>query len=211
LWAYGGDVFGLSGNVIIDSKEAAKALKNYCESFQYAPPGSPEYWWHEQVHDFAEGKAAMMMMYSSYVSSITDSDISNVVGQVGFAPVPGLNPVLGGWSLSINSSSRQITEALLFIKWACGKELSIPNTLLGNLSANKHVFTSNEIFMMYPWIRYSLEIFPTSKKRTLPPNKLHASIQHYEQIIAHAVHQSIIGSEDPAAALQQAAKSLREL
>lgn len=211
LWACGGDVYDKNCNVTIDSFEAQEALEMYCKSFQYASPNSTEHWWDEQVEEFIAGNTAMMIMYSSYVSSMADPNRSAILGKYGFTEIPGRCPVLGGWSLAINAKSRHPQESLAFIKWACGQEMSIPNTVLGNLSASHSVFESSEIFMLYPWVRESLRILPTCRRRKLPDNKKNASIQRYEQIIARAVHDSITGKTEMGDALSQAASLLKEL
>ena len=211
FYAYGAEVFDHRGRVTLCSPAAIKALQNYCESFLYASPGSPNHWWHEQVSEFAEGKAAMMMMYSSYVSPLMDRNTSHVVGKTSFCAIPGGRPVLGGWSFGINARSKKKEASSAFIQWVSGKDLAIPLTLLGNFSASKTVFESNDIKTIYPWIPKSLEIYPNSVRRSLPKDKAGLSIKRYEQIIAGAVHDSIIGKALPADALKTAAAELTAL
>lgn len=211
MWAYGAEVFDHHGRVTLDSSNAVKALNNYCESFRYASPNSPNNWWHEQVEEFARGDTAMMIMYSSYVSRIVDRSLSNIVGKVGYSAIPGGCPTLGGWSLCINQNSRNFDAALEFIKWACGKDLAIPLMLLGSLSACKTIYTNNEIRAIYPWVQKSLEIFPSSRRRSLPKNGKHISIKEYEEIIARAVHNCVVSEDTPEEALHNATQQLTRL
>jgi ABC-type glycerol-3-phosphate transport system substrate-binding protein len=211
LWAYGADVFDRHGRVAIDSPDAVKALNNYCESFRYASPGSSNHWWHEQVSEFASGDVAMMILYSSYVSPLVDASVSKVVGKVAFASIPGAKPVLGGWSFAINRRSKSQSAALQFIKWACSRDLAIPSTLLGNLSACRSIYNNAEVKSIYPWIAKSLEIYPDSMRRALPKEKAAVGIKRYEEIIAEAVHESILGNIAPAGAIKKAAEGLTAL
>ena len=211
FWAYGAEEFDHHARATLDSPNAVKALNNYCDSFQYASPNSPNHWWHEQVAEFAQGDVAMMMMYSSYVSSITDRSISNVSGKIGVSEIPGSCPVLGGWSFSINHNSKRFDTALSFIRWACGKNLAIPLTLLGSLSASRTIYTSNEIRSIYPWVQKSLAIYPTSRHRSLPNVGKQTSIKRYEEIIAQAVHNCIIGKDQPESALAKASLQLNTM
>lgn len=211
LWAYGGEVFDRHGRVTLDSPNAVKALHNYCESFNYASPNSSDNWWHEQVEEFARGDTAMMIMYSSYVSRLNDRSLSNIVGQVGFEAIPGNCPTLGGWSLCINDKSNNYDIALEFIRWLCGENLAIPLMLLGSLSACKTIYNNNEIRAMYPWVQKSLEIFPTSHRREIPATGNAIGIKRYEEIIARAVHDSIIGESTPQEALRYATQQLELL
>ena len=211
LYAYDAEVFDYNGRVVFDSPNAIKALSNYCESYRYASPDSPEHWWHEQAAEFASGKAAMMILYSAYASPLVDRTISSVVGKIGFDSIPGGSPILGGWSLAINDASLHKTAALEFTKWSCSQELSIPLTLLGNVSACKNVYTSNEIKSLYPWIKKSLDVFPTSQRRKLPESNTMTSIKTFEEIIARTVHDSVLGLIEPAAAIHEAAATLSKM
>lgn len=192
-YAYGAEVFDKRGRVTLCSDAAIKALDNYAESFKYASAGSPDHWWHEQVAEFAQGKAAMMVMYSSYAAPLVDRNTSCVVGKTGFSAIPGGRPVLGGWSFGINNNSQKKDAAAAFIQWVSAKELSIPLTLLGNFSASKTVFESSDIKAIYPWIQKSLDEYPRSVRRSLPKDKAKLSIKRYEEIISEHVHSCIIG------------------
>lgn len=211
LSGHEGEVFDDNGRVALDSPNAIRALRNYCESFRYASPGSPDHWWHEQVAEFASGKAAMMILYSAYASPLVDRSLSSVVGKVGFDSIPGGRPVLGGWSFAINRAGMHKAAAVEFIKWSCGRELSIPLTLLGSVSACTGVYASSEIKSLYPWIAKSLEVFPASQRRRLPDVNVLASIKTFEEIVARAVHDSVIGLAEPAAAIPAAANGLSAL
>jgi ABC-type glycerol-3-phosphate transport system substrate-binding protein len=211
IWAYGADVFDHHGRITIDGPNAVKALANYSESFRYASPHSPEFWWYEQVSEFAQGNTAMMMLYSSYVAPVIDRSLSSIVGKVAFDSVPGANPVLGGWSFAINPKCKKKNAALQFVKWTCSSELAIPSTLLGNCSACRKVYNNIEIKSLYPWIGKSLEIFPTSRRRILPKGKDTVSMKRYEEIIAFAVRSSILDNILPADALKTAAQELTAL
>jgi ABC-type glycerol-3-phosphate transport system substrate-binding protein len=211
IWAYNAEVFDSQGHVTIDNPNAAKALINYSESFRYASPNSPEHWWYEQVSEFIHGDSAMMMMYSSYVAPIIDRSLSSVVGKVAFDSIPGANPVLGGWSCAIRPQCKEKDAALQLIKWICSSEMAIPSTLLGNFSACRMVYNDTEIKSLYPWIGKSLDIFPTSKRRSLPKDKDTLSMKRYEEIIAFAVRSSIIAGVSPEKALKKAAEELTAL
>lgn len=171
----------------------------------------PRYWWHEQVEEFSAGDTAMMVMYASYVSPVADRSLSKVIGKVGFGNIPGNCPVLGGWALGINRNSKKFDTALAFLQWACDKKQAIPLTLLGSLSACQEVYRSNEIRSIYPWVQKSLEIYPTSHRRCLPPSGEKIGIKQYEEIIARAVCDCVTGNDEPESALQKAAQKFNQL
>ena len=62
--------------------------------------------------------------------------------------------------------------------------------------------------MIYPWVRKSLEIFPSCRRRELPAGKEGTGIQRLEQTVAKAVHDTILGRSKAEAALKEAAAVL---
>jgi ABC-type glycerol-3-phosphate transport system substrate-binding protein len=213
MWAYGGMVFDKDGKVIINSKESLKALNNYCESFLYASKNSSEHWWNEQVTEFIEGKAAMMVLFMSHATDISDRAKSKVVGKVGYDIVPGGAPLLGGWSLGINRNCSDKKLAFKFISWASSKDLAIPQTILGGSTPCINLYNSSELCAVYPWLPKALESFSISRKRTVPRSVggLVLSERQYEEILGEAIHNSVIKAISPEAAIISAAKSLQEL
>jgi len=212
-WAYGGRSFDENGNVVLNNKETLKALKNYCESFLYASPQSTEHWWGEQVEEFCRGEAAMMVLFMSHATDISDRSKSKVVGKVGYDIIPGGMPLLGGWSLGINRSSRKKELAFKFISWACCKELAIPYTILGGSTPCVNLYKSSELVSVYPWLPKSLESFNISRKRTMPRavNGLVVSERQFEEILGEAVYLSIKGKMPPEEAVNAAAAKLQHL
>lgn len=212
-WAYGGRSFDESGGVTLNSKETVKALKNYCESYKYASPSSTEHWWGEQVEEFCKGKAAMMVLFMSHATDITDRYKSKVVGKVGYDIIPGGVPLLGGWSLGINSNSNKKEQAFKFISWACCKDMAIPYTILGGSTPCINLYKSAELVSVYPWLPKSLESFSISRKRSMPKSfgGLVVSERQYEEILGEAVYKSITNQLLPEEAIKIAALKLQQL
>lgn len=211
-WSYGGRSFDEDGNVVIFSKETVKALKNYCESYRYASPSSTEHWWGEQVSEFSEGKAAMMVLFMSHATDIADRYKSKVVGKIGYDIVPGGVPLLGGWSLGINSNSRKKERAFKFVSWACCKDMAIPYTILGGSTPCVNLYKSSELVSVYPWLPKSLESFNISRKRSMPKSlsELVISERQYEEILGEAVHSAITNHVLPEEAISIAASRLQQ-
>lgn len=212
-WAYGGVSFDPHGNVKLNSKETIKALTNYCESFKYASPTSTEHWWGEQVEEFCQGKAAMMVLFMSHATDITDRYKSKVVGKVGYDLIPGGCPLLGGWSLGINRCSDRKEEAFKFASWACCKEMAIPYTILGGSTPCVNLYKNSELLSVYPWLPKSLESFNISRKRTMPKSVggRVVSERQYEEILGEAVYLSITNRLQPEQAISAAAEKLQDL
>ena len=101
LWSYGGQVFNSLGEVCINSTNARQALESLLKSYQYSSRRNLDSW-NEVAAEFALGNSAMVILYSSDVGDINNYTKSRIAGNIGFAPVPGGTPVLGGWSLGLN-------------------------------------------------------------------------------------------------------------
>lgn len=212
-WAYGAKAFDENGDVVFNSKETVKALKNYCESYKYASPTSPEHWWGEQVEEFSQGEAAMMVLFMSHATDITDRTKSKVVGKIGYDIIPGRKPLLGGWSLGINANSNNKDQAFKFISWTCCKDTAIPYTILGGSTPCVNLYKSPELVSIYPWLPKSLQSLSISKKRQIPKSDSGKVIseRRYEEIIGEAVYKAITEQMTPENAISKAAACLQEL
>lgn len=212
-WAYSAKSFDENGNIVLGGKETVKALKNYCESFKYASPTSPEHWWGEQVKEFSQGEAAMMVLFMSHATDISDRRKSKVVGKIGYDIIPGGKPLLGGWSLGINSNSNNKDLAFKFISWACCKDMAIPNTILGGSTPCVNLYKNPELVSIYPWLPKALESLNLSQKRQLPKSVSGRimSERNYEEIIGGAVYKAITGQLTPEDAINKAVLGLQEL
>ena len=153
----------------------------------------------------------MMMLYSAHASKIVDRSFSKIVGHIGFCPIPGGMPVLGGYSFTVNQKSGKKDAAIEFIKWASGADCAIPSTIMGGFSACKALYDSIQFQSTYPWMKMSLNVLQDSRRRCYPPHKHLLSMKNYERIIGHAVHSSITNKAEPAEALRLAADQLRAL
>jgi ABC-type glycerol-3-phosphate transport system substrate-binding protein len=213
LWAYGGSTFDADGNLVLNSKETLRALQNYTESYHYASEDSVDYWWDEQVEEFSQGMAAMMLMFVTCVPAITDRAKSKVIGKIGYAMVPGGNPVLGGWSLAINKVSHRKKEAFQFISWATCRELAIPHTIMGGATPSVHLYKSSELLAIYPWLPKALESYAISRKRSVSTLTTHGALteRDYERILADAIRKAITQQISPERAIQSATEKMRNL
>ena len=191
MWAYSRDDIDEKGNFKLDELGTIKALRNYTESFKY--------FWDEEVEDFSQGEAAMMILFVAHVADIADRSKSKVVGKIGYDIIPGGKPVLGGWSLGINRKSLKKKQAFDFIKWATSKEIAIPYTILGGTTPRINLFKSSELLTIYPWLPRALESFAISKRRTVSKvtTKGLISERKYEEIYSNAVRESIIRKMNP--------------
>lgn len=74
---------------------------------------------------FQSGKAAMQPLgWIVGVAQMEDPQQSKVAGKVGYAPVPGLGPSLGGWSYVIPTDAKEKEAAYIFITWLASRDVA---------------------------------------------------------------------------------------
>ena len=208
-WAFGGELFQ-NGKCTLDDEACIRALTCYQESFRYAHPDSPDMWWDEQVAQFANGDAAMMIMFTDHTARLFDRAQSKVAGITGCALLPGKASVLGGWSIAVSSECEQVNEALTFIKWVCAERMVIPNAALGRVEPRRSVYGNSALTSFCPYVEWLSEAFSHAKRRSLPKDPRGAGVpeSRLEEILGAAVHGTIIGATQPADALRAAAREL---
>jgi DNA-binding LacI/PurR family transcriptional regulator/ABC-type glycerol-3-phosphate transport system substrate-binding protein len=211
-WAYRGETLDEYGNLILHRKENVRALENYIESYRYASENATENWWTEQIDEFSQGKAAMMVAFTSHVTELTNRARSKIVGKIGAAVPPGGCSVLGGWSLGINARSRRQAEAFQFVSWATSQELAIPHTIMGGATPSITLYKSSELLSIYPWLPKVLESFAVSRKRRVSKLTTDGALaeKEYENILGEAIHHAVTKRMTPEDAIQSATEQFQQ-
>lgn len=149
LWGMGGSFLTDDGKSALDTPEAAKALDTFANVLRnYGPVGVANIGWEENRLLFQQGKAAMTLDATVNGAFNEDPSVSNVVGKVGYAPVPlqtaqpkGGSSSLAVFGLYVAAASQQQEAAWLFTSWATSKQQQIhsldtdPNSGVTSLAA----------------------------------------------------------------------------
>ncbi|WP_428771428.1 extracellular solute-binding protein [Treponema sp. HNW] len=137
-----------SGRPLLDSDAARSAVSDILSLKNCAPP--PFTWWTEAASSFAEGRAAMTILFSNFATGFF-RNFSPVTHKIGFAVIPGGNPLLGGGSLGICESCPHPEEALQFIMWLVREPAAACLALLGGNLVTEETAMNYEVIDMYPW------------------------------------------------------------
>ncbi len=116
MWASGSQVFDRNHNVVFNSPQTLRAYINYKDIFQFSKPNYGEADDVNVVTDFTRGETAMLITYPSFITNMFDLHQGSLSGFIGYSHVPGRRPILGGWSMGINSNSQKKDAAFAFIK-----------------------------------------------------------------------------------------------
>lgn len=167
LWSFGGRIFDGTGRPDLDTEPALNALKNMVESYR-CTSGLEISSWNEISEEFKKGRSAMIILYDSDAGDINNYTSSKVAGNLGFDLIPGGTPVMGGWSLALNTYGRNQKEAEQFLLWACGLQNSIPLALLGGSTLRAEYYNRSDLENIEPWKPLILPSFRQSRKRIMP-------------------------------------------
>ncbi|MBN8995097.1 MAG: sugar ABC transporter substrate-binding protein [Rhizobiales bacterium] len=219
VWSYGGRIFDdpmKPTKATFDSPEAAAAITMYAKLLQEAgPPGVGNYTWYECVSDFQQGKAAMYIDASVFMSQIEDPSKSTVAGKIGYAAMPagpkGAFANTGSWMLSMSSSSKNKVGAALFLAWATGKETALKVGESAGLGVRASVFESPAVQAKYPaeWAKATAKSMQSVNPE--PGFPLITQIDEWLDIYGGAVNATILKQADAQTNLSAAAKKMDDV
>lgn len=201
--ALGGKIFDESGLVRINTPLARRALDNYIESYHYSE-NVTNMWWGKALENFAGGRTAMVSSFSNHASVMLLSKGSNVVGKIGFAPLPGGHPLLGGGIIGISKDSQKYQEALAFLQWIYQANNAAIITYLGGYSPCQNIYENEELLTLFPWIEGIEQGFLIGSRRNMTNHKPGFSDVKFEEILGTAVRNAVIGVIDSETALRHA-------
>jgi len=180
LLGMGGDLYSPNGLLHISNEEARAALENYIALCDYADP-DPVSSWSDIADRFVKGNMALTILFSNHASRIIRTENALSPNQVGFAPVPGNRPLLGGGVLGISQGSKHKAEAYQFIEWVTGDEIASRLMIMGGISPCKSAYENYEILNAYPWLRnFEANLQKGCRKTILSSKDLHIDLHSIE-------------------------------
>ena len=147
------ELFDENDHILLSSESAVQALKEMLDCSAYTPPLHSN-WWRDTASTFSKGDVAMTILHSNYASELTGQN-STIRDKIGFAMVPGGNPLFGGGSIGICKYSKQKELAYHFIRWLCGEDVSTAMMLLGSVSPCISAYDNYQVIDTYPWLAMS--------------------------------------------------------
>lgn len=203
LFEAGGDLLDGRGHITINTPEALKALENYQATYACSDRTIRDVW-KNVLEGFADGSAAMTVVFINYASHILNSKMSSIAGRLGFAPVPGGIPLLGGGVIGITRDCAHPETACAFLSWLYSDLVAPVFTTLGGLSPCRSAYGNRDINERYPWLSTARRSFPYAHRRSSSSYYSNFSELQLESILASHVQQAILGVTHTEDALQQA-------
>ncbi len=169
FWSFGAELWDPSTNDprgYINSNKAKEALEFLVSLTPYMPPSPATYDYDKVITTFAQGRAAMTVLWPSMAPALFDPKTSLVHDKIDVAIQPhhmGTRyTTLGGQPMVISSYSKYKEEAKLFIKWFYTVAYKDYSLKVG-FTARKSVAQSPEFLNAKPWARAFVEALPYAK------------------------------------------------
>lgn len=115
--AMGGEWFDEEGRVGVNSTAGIKALENYKESIEYAPPGVLNFEFSEHQEAWLSGSIPHYVQWGDGWLDGQLSPASKIKGKIGMSvPPTGVGLLAGGWAFAIPADAKHPEEAFRYIK-----------------------------------------------------------------------------------------------
>jgi multiple sugar transport system substrate-binding protein len=203
LFEAGGRTLDARGRITLNTPEALRALQNYQETYRYSDRTVHNFW-KNVLEGFADGSAAMTVVFINYASHILNLKMSSIAGKLGFAPVPGGKPLLGGGVIGVTRDCSRPACACAFLQWLYSDLVAPVFTMLGGLSPCRSAYSNRDIKEKYPWLSAAYASFPGAQLRGASSYYGNFSELQLENILASHLQQAILGVCSPQEALAQA-------
>jgi len=215
LGGFGGRILDDSGEVVVDSDAAVRALawmRDAIHSAGIVP--ADVLTWHEEETRFAfQNGAAAMMRNWPYAHALLQAGDSPVAGRVAVAPMPaaqGGEPTaaLGGSQLAINARSAQPEAA-----WALLAYLTAPAQMLERARVAGQ-YPSRVALYEDPELEGALGIDVAAARAIVGaaiPRPVTPVYTQLSEILQIRLHRALTRQQEPRPALEEAAREMRAL
>ena len=191
------DRFGTPPETIrLDNPEMQAAMAQYHELEKFS---CKQDWWGDSIRKFADGQAAMTIIYSNHAAELIQSRSSVVVGKVGAAVIPGRKPLLGGGIVGISKYSQKAEACKQFFRWYYSADVASLLVRLGGTSPIVDAYEDFQNYSIFPWMNTSKKSFGLGQRGVKTQATEPFSIPKYEFAVGTAVRnvvQDLMTPED---------------
>jgi multiple sugar transport system substrate-binding protein len=222
LGAFGGRIIDDQGRVVVDSEAGVRALRFMVDEVYTTGnvPRSTLTWQEEQTRfAFQNGQAAFMRNWPYAYPLMQDSSESRVAGLFAVAPMPAAEggeesaageptAALGGSQLAINANTENPEAAYAVIEY-----LTRPEQMLERARVVGQYPTRPALYER-PELARALSVPPDQVRRIIEraePRPVTPVYTQLSELLQIRLHRALTGQQEPRAALEAAAREMREL
>jgi ABC-type glycerol-3-phosphate transport system substrate-binding protein len=186
-YAMGGRI--LHGDAVprLEDNIAIPALQDYLKQLIFSRQLDEE-WWSASVTQFEQGQLAMQI---SYMNLFNDVAHSPIFPSLGYAPIPGGSPQLGGGSLGVSRYSEKHEQIELFFNWIFSREITEHRVLLGGSSAQQSIYQNQQIIQQYPWFNLLQASACSGIRESSQPDGTPYNLRQAETVIGQGITNAI--------------------
>lgn len=182
-YALGGRLVQQNSPIQLEPKLAISALQQYLQQLTVTCNLHSE-WWNSSVAKFEQGQLAMLIMYMNLFNDVAHSPLSPTIG---YAPVPGNRPQMGGGTLGMSRFSKKKEPAAQFFHWLYSAEITEHLVLLGGNSAHRCIYQNQRILHHYPWFNLLRDSSGTGIRESRGLQGQRFNLRHAEIIIGQGI------------------------
>jgi DNA-binding LacI/PurR family transcriptional regulator/ABC-type glycerol-3-phosphate transport system substrate-binding protein len=209
LLACDGLKYDEDGILNLETFEAEAALENLKELIPCSNKRGIKTW-SDAIDLFIKGDIAMTMIYANHAARITYAQEVITTGNVGYAYVPGMKPLLGGGCLGIYKETENPQLAYEFIKWATGSEIAAELMMLGGISPNRTAYEHMDIMEHFPWLeQWEENVVRGTRKSIFTGNSILMNQNEIERNLGKYVIQACNGKIDNRECLRKASHMIK--
>lgn len=182
-YALAGRLMTVEAGPRLEPTIAADALQQYVDQFTHVRelPGG---WWSESLTLFEQGGVAMLNVFMNLFNDVAHGPSAP---SLGYAPVPGKMPMLGGGSLGVSRYSQKDRQISIFFNWLFSRETSEQIALLGGNSAHPTLYDNPRIMRSHPWLRLIGSVGYQGIRESSLPGGQGVNLHQVEWIIGQGV------------------------
>jgi len=184
-------IFNEQGKVVIDTPLVRETLQTYIDTFA-CTNRSLNYWWQDAMEEFSEGKTAMIPVFSNYASTLVHSPNTKLLGNIGFAPLPGNKALLGGGIIGITKGSEKIEACKTFLSWIYEQKTANMITYLGGYIHSASLHRNQDLAELYPWTLEIHQALANGWRSEPTMNEMFVETA-FEEILGGAVRAAVTG------------------
>lgn len=164
LWAFGGDIFDDSHNVVLDSQESRDALQFYCDLYSTGANYSKD----ELIAAVSSGDAGIALGWPSWFISGSGSsaEISQIPGKRDSSSDVMATGEIGNWLLGITSNSSNQKLSLELVQYLTSADVQRKALDHGGVPTRKSIFRDSSVLDKYPY--FSVIYSGTNNSRVRP-------------------------------------------
>lgn len=215
IWGAGGDILDEEGNVVINSPETAKGLQIMYDMIytdKITEPGINGYMWVDSRSPFYSGNVLFIRDWPTTINGANNPENSNVVGKVGFAPLPcgpaGVNyNTMGGWQIGVSSYSEHPYEAKLLAKHMSGYDVQKIRAIDSQLVPSRPaVLEDPEVVEAVPFFNDLIAVGENTKARPRT-----AYYEELSGVLQQGISGVLSNQQDISTALSQMETQIKEI